>query len=104
MEKKAKVKKAKTQRVSLKERMGSLFFTVIALIVAMAVFAGFMFLQSYFSEHITYKEVLVVTADIPEGEIITEENIGNYFGQKKMNALEIKNLSKSFDGLWCCRH
>lgn len=88
MEKKSKVKRIK-DRVSIKDRLGGLFFTVIALAVAAVVFAGFMFLQSYFSEKIVYKEILVVKKEIPEGEIITESNISNYFGRKKINALNV---------------
>lgn len=87
MERKAKIKKAKSEKVSIKERLGGLFFTVIALIVAIAVFAGFMFLQGYFSEKIIYTDVFVVKQQIPEGEIITEDNISTYFEKKQINSL-----------------
>lgn len=88
-EKKVRVKKVKDRgaKVPMKERLGSLFFTVLALGIAVVVFAGFMLLQSVFSENIIYKEVLVVVQDIPEGEILTAENIGNYLGTRKVNEL-----------------
>lgn len=87
--KKVRVRKMKgIKRVSMKERIGNLFFTVVALIIAIVVFAGFMLLQSVFSENIIYREVLVVVKEIPEGEILTEENVGDYLGAKKMNELD----------------
>lgn len=87
MEKKTKVKKAKAEKISIKDRLGGLFFTVIALIVAAVVFAGFMFLQSYFSEKIIYKNVFVVKQEIPVGEIITADNVSTYFESKQINSL-----------------
>lgn len=87
MEKKAKVKRAKSEKVSIKDRLGGLFFTVIALIVSAVVFAGFMFLQSYFSEKIIYQDVFVVKQEIPAGEIITGDNISTYFEKKQVNSL-----------------
>lgn len=86
--KKAKVKKMKGNQVPFKERLGGLMYTVIALVIAVVVFVGFIFLQNYFSEKISYKEVFVVKTEIPAGEIITESNIANYFGKKQINALD----------------
>lgn len=86
MEKKVKVKRAKSEKVSIKDRLGGLFFTVIALIVAGVVFAGFMFLESHFSETIIYKDVFVVKQEVPAGEIITEDNISTYFEKKQVNS------------------
>lgn len=85
-ERKVRVKKMK-EKVPMKERLGSLFFTILSLAIAVVVFAGFMVLQSVFSENIIYKEVLTVVKNIPEGEILTEENIKEYFGIKKVNEL-----------------
>ena len=86
--KKTKVKKMKGNQVPFKERLGGLMYTVIALAIAVVVFVGFIFLQNYFSEKISYKEVFVVKTEIPAGEIITESNIANYFGKKQINALD----------------
>ena len=96
-EKKAKVKKVREKK-PFKERLGGLFFTVIALGIAVAVFVGFMFLQNYFSERINYKDILVVKSEIPAGEIITTENIQNYFTRKQINVLDaLRALSPSFE-------
>ena len=51
MSKKVKVKKIKKEKLPFKERLGGLFFTMIALILAVVVFAGFLFLQSYYFQH-----------------------------------------------------
>lgn len=87
MEKKTKVKRAKAEKISIKDRLGGLFFTVIALIVAAVVFSAFMFLQSYFAEKIIYKNIFVVKQEIPAGEIIKEDNISTYFESKQINSL-----------------
>jgi hypothetical protein len=85
---KTKVKKIKGEKVPMKERLGGLMFTVIAIIIAVVVFIGFVFLQNFFTEKISYKQAFVVKTEIPAGEILTEENIQNYFGLKEINALD----------------
>lgn len=89
-ERKIKIKERKQKR-SLKERISGLFFAVISLICAIAVFIGLLFLDNYFSEDITYKEIVVCKKDIPEGEIITEENLETYLGVQNINVLTINN-------------
>lgn len=85
-EKKAKVRSMKPKK-SFKERASSFLFAIISLAVAAVLFVGLLFLQNYFAEDITYREVIVASVDIPEGEIITEENFGKYFGTSNINVL-----------------
>ena len=85
-EKKAKVRSMKPKK-SFKERASSFLFAIISLAVAAVLFVGLLFLQNYFAEDITYREVIVASVDIPEGEIITEENFGKYFGTSNVNVL-----------------
>ena len=85
-EAKTKIKK-KRQKRSAKEIFSGIFFSIIGLALAGGLFIGLMFLQSYFADDITFKEVLVVKAPILKGEIITEENAGDYFENKSFNVL-----------------
>lgn len=89
-EKTVKVKQRKPKK-SLKERISSLFFAIISSVCAIALFIGLLFLDNYFSEDITYKEVVVCKKDIPEGEIITETNIETYLGVQNVNVLTVNN-------------
>ncbi len=85
-EAKTKIKK-KRQKRSAKEIFSGIFFSIIGLALAGGLFIGLMFLQSYFADDITFKEVLVVKAPILKGEIITEANAGDYFENKSFNVL-----------------
>ena len=85
-ESKVKVKKKK-QKKSAKEIISGMLFAVIGLALAGGLFVGLMFLQNYFSDDITLKEVLVVKEPVAKGEIITEENAASYFESKSYNIL-----------------
>lgn len=85
-EKKPKIKKIKEPRVKKSGR--SLLFTGLSLILTIVMFVGLIFLQDYLSEKITYKQVVVAKRDIPDNEVITEENIEKYFTVKSINILD----------------
>lgn len=85
-ENKPKIKRIKEPRV--KKSSGSLLFTGLSLILTIAMFIGLIFLQDYLSEKITYKQVVVAKKDIPDNEIITEENLEKYFTVKSINILD----------------
>lgn len=85
-ERKPRVKKIREKK-SFKEVASGLLFGIISFALAAALFVGLIFLQNYFSDDITYREVIVATADIPANEIITEENISKYFDRRSYNIL-----------------
>lgn len=92
-EKKVKIIDRKSEKIksekSLKEKISGLFFTVISLVCAMTLFIGLVFLQNYFTEDITYEEIIVSIKTIPEGEIITKSNFDTYFGAQNINILTL---------------
>lgn len=73
---------------SAKKKSSNLIFSILALVLTIVIFGGLLFLQSFFKEKIVYKSVVCAKTDIPEGEIITEDNAQKYFEMKNINILD----------------
>ena len=86
-----KVKKIRLGNVNKKNMITS----IIALVVAIAMFSGLVYLERYINTPITYKNVVVANSDIPEGTIITADNVNTYFVVKSMNEAEIPSNAYS---------
>ena len=97
-ERKPRIKKIREKR-SFKDIASGMLFAVIGLVLAGGLFIGLMFLQSYFSDDITYKEVVVAAKDIPAGEVITEKNVAEYFTSRSYNALNLPNDALTMDSV-----
>lgn len=84
MEKKVKIKKMRDNTNRGKRFFSSLVFAIIALVIAGGSFIGLLYAQSYFSREVVYMDVACANETIKKGEIITEENISQYFTSKKI--------------------
>lgn len=64
-------------------------FIVFSLALTVALFFGLIYVQNMLSEDIVYKEIVVAKQDIPEGLVLTEENIGTHLTTKQVNIMDL---------------
>lgn len=84
-ERKPKVKKIKTKK---KFKASSIFFFFISLVLTVFVFMGLIIAENRLSGKTVYKEVLTVKKEVPVGEIITKENLSDYFVVSKIDIID----------------
>lgn len=84
--KKAKVRSL--NRENTRGKVSSIAFALLSLVLTIVIFSGLVFAQNALTNNIVYQDVVVAKEDIPENEIITEENMRSYFTVKSVNVLD----------------
>lgn len=98
-------KKGKTRSRTEKKPMNkSLTKALVAILVAIIGWTGLTFVESYILTDKNVTSVVIASADIPQGTIITEDNAENYFKKENVNSdlvtkttvTDIKNIEGKF--------
>jgi len=86
-------KKPKVQKIKGKKKItfSSVLFFFISMVLTLFVFVGLVVAENILSEKAVYAEAVTATKDIPEGEIITKENVSKYF---KISQIDVINNVK----------
>lgn len=80
-------KKGKTHSRTEKKPMNkSLTKALVAILAAIIGWTGLTFVESYILADKNVTSVVIASADIPQGTIITEDNAGNYFKKENVNS------------------